>query len=59
MKPTRYIYRTCDQSDEEINRQKDQYIKLGYRVVIYREGEGDSNTALLKLIKNHTYLQDT
>jgi len=56
---TRYVWKTNETSEEEIQEQKEYWTKQGYRTVILREGKGDIHEALKKIIKNHITVTNT
>jgi hypothetical protein len=54
-KPTYYLWKTKDISEEKIERQKQYWTAFGFRVVIFIDGdnEKDINVGLKAIVKNH------
>lgn len=54
-KPTYYLWKTPSMTEENLNQQKQSFIKLGFRVVVFRDGDGqkDINEAIKAVIQNH------
>jgi len=54
-KPTYYLWKSSSQTQEEYERQKKMYIKLGFRVVTFQDGQADADIheGLKSLIRNH------
>jgi hypothetical protein len=59
IKPTHYLWKRKEISEEEIQAQKEYFIQLGYRTVIFREGDKELQDAFMKIIKNHMENSDT
>lgn len=54
-KATHYLLQTKEMNLEEVEKQKEYWRSLGYRVVIFRDGKGSEtiNKALIAVIENH------
>lgn len=54
-RPTYYLWKTKDTTQEEYEAAKALYSKLGFRVVTFQEGDGqkDIHEGLKAMIKNH------
>lgn len=57
-KPTYYLWKTKEITMEDIEKQKQYWIDLGFRVVILVDGskEGDINEGLKEILINHMNL---
>jgi hypothetical protein len=54
-KPTYYLWKTKDTNEEELENQKKYWSSLGFRVVIFIDGdcEKDINEGIKAVIHNH------
>lgn len=54
-KPTHYLWKTKDMDTDVIERQKQYWTKLGFRVVVFVCGnkEGNINEGLKEVLINH------
>lgn len=55
-KPTYYLWKTNEMSDEELEEQKQYLNSLGFRTVTFRDGncKKDIHMGLKRIINNHT-----
>lgn len=54
-KPTYYLWKTADMSQEELEEQKKYWMSLGFRIVTFLDGNSnkDIHEGLKAVIKNH------
>ncbi len=54
-KPTYYLWRTDYTSSEDFEADKEKYMKIGFRVVTFTDGQSDKNihNGIKALIRNH------
>ncbi len=54
-KPTYYLWRDDYSSQEEYTKMKEKYIRMGFRVVTFKDGPADRDIqeGIRALIKNH------
>lgn len=54
-KPTYYIWKSKDMKDEDIDRQKMYWKSMGFRPVVFTDGDcsKDINIAVKAIIQNH------
>lgn len=54
-KPVYYLWKSDFQDEDALSKEKKNYIDLGFRVVVYRDGQSEKNIhdGLKALIKNH------
>ena len=54
-KPTYYLWRSDFSSQEEFEAEREKYVRIGFRVVPFLDGQSDTDihAAIKALIKNH------